>query len=196
MKTILIGTGIMVALLLAFVIVRQISDKNENRASESVEKAIAKYSAALQETNLETAYAQVNNDFNELFARYGSKNAAKIARIIYGDISYNAGDASTAIDMYKQALDDFSQEPALRNLVLSGLGYAFALKKEYPQSIRYFEMIASGNDKVMKSSALFNLGWIYETTGETEKSTALYRQLLSDFPDSTYGEWVKEKVRS
>jgi TolA-binding protein len=57
-------------------------------------------------------------------------------------------------------------------------------------------MIASGNDKVMKSSALFNLGWIYETTGETEKSTALYRQLLSDFPDSTYSEWVKEKVRS
>jgi predicted negative regulator of RcsB-dependent stress response len=65
-------------------------------------------------------------------------NAAKIARIIYGDISYNAGDADTAIAMYTLALEDFNQSPALKNIVLSGLGYAFVLKEEYPRSIQLF----------------------------------------------------------
>lgn len=193
-KTILISAGILVALLMAVVTVRQISHRNENQASEGVEKAVANYSAALQDTNPKTAYDRVKADFGDLFNKYGSKNAVKIARVIYGDISYNAGDADTAIAMYTQALDDFNQSPALKNIVLSGLGHAFVLKKDFPQAIRYFESISADRDKTMKSAALFNLAWIYETTGEKEKSTALYKQLLTDFPESMYTELVREKV--
>ncbi|MBC2711859.1 MAG: tetratricopeptide repeat protein [Desulfosarcina sp.] len=193
LKTILISAGVIVALLLAVATVRQVSDRNENRASELVEKAMAKYSAALQDTNPKTAYDRVKTDFAEIFGEYGSKNAVNIARIIYGDISYSAGDADTAIAMYTRSLDDFSQSPALKNIVLSGLGHAFVLKKDYPQSIRYFEMISADKENTMKSGALFNLAWIYEATGEKEKSTALYKQLLADFPDTMYGDLVREK---
>ena len=193
-KMILIAAGILVALLLTVATVRQVSNRNENRASELVENAVAKYSAALQDTNPKTAYDRVNTDFTHIFDKYGSKNAVKIARIIYGDISYHAADADTAIAMYAQALDDFNQSPALKNIVLSGLGHAYVLKKEFPQSIRYFEMISADKEKAMKSGALFNLAWLYEATGEKEKSTALYKQLLADFPDTMYGDLVREKV--
>lgn len=194
LKTILICTGSVLALLLAVATAHQISDRNENRASELVEKAVAKYSAALQDTNPETAYDRVKTDFTEIFNEYGSKSAVKIARIIYGDISYNAGDADTAITMYTQALDAFNQSRALKNIVLSGLGHAYLLKKEYPQSIHYFEMISADNEKTMKGGALFNLARLYEETGEKEKSTTLYKQLLADFPDTMYGDLVREKV--
>lgn len=194
LKTILISAGILVALLLAVVTVRQISQRNENRASGLVEKAVAKYSAALQDTNPQTAYDRVKADFADLFDKYSSKSAVKIARIIYGDISYNAGDPDTAIAMYTQALDDFNQSPALKNIILSGLGYAFVLKKDYPQSIHYFETISADREKTMKSGALFNLAWLYEATGEKEKSTARYKQLLTDFPESMYTDLVREKV--
>jgi len=193
-KTILISAGILFALLLAVVTVRQISHRNENQASERVEKAVAKYSAAIQDTDPKTAFDRVKDDFGDLFDKYGSKNAVKIARIIYGDISYKAGDADTAIAMYTQALDDFNQSPALKNLILSGLGQAFVLKKDYPQSIHYFETISADREKTMKSGALFNLAWLYETTGEKEKSNALYKQLLTDFPESMYADLVREKV--
>lgn len=196
LKTILIGTGSILALLLILATVRQISDRNESIASERVEKAVAKYSAALQDTDPKTAYGRVKTDFNDLFDNYGSKNAVKIARIIYGDISFNAGDADTAIAMYTHALDDFSQSPALKNIVLSGLGHAYVLKNEYPQSIRHFETISADEEPTMKSGALFNLAWLYETTGEKEKSTALYKQLLADFPDTMYGDLVREKINS
>ena len=175
LKTILISTGILLALLLAVVTVQQISHRNENRASERVEKAVAKYSAALQDTNPKTAYDRIKTDFDDIFNEYGSKNAAKIARIIYGDISYKAGDADTAIAMYTKALDDFNQHPALKNIVQNGLGYAFVLKEEYPQSIRYFEMISADEENTMKSGALFNLAWLYTATGEKEKGTAMYK---------------------
>jgi tetratricopeptide (TPR) repeat protein len=174
LKTILIGAGILLALLLAVVTVRQISHRNENRASERIEKAMAKYSAAIQDTNPKTAYDQIKTDFEDILDVYGSTNATKIARIIYGDISYKAGDADTAIAMYTKALDDFNQAPALKNIVLSGLGHAFVLKEEYPQSIRYFEMISADEEKTMKSDALFNLAWLYTATGEKEKGTAMY----------------------
>ena len=193
-KTILISAGILFALLLAVVTVRQISHRNENQASERVEKAVDKYSAAIQDTDPKTAFDRVKDDFGDLFDKYGSKNAVKIARIIYGDLSYKAGDADTAISMYPPALDDFNQSPALKNLILSGLGQAFVLKKDYPQSIHYFETISADREKTMKSGALFNLAWLYETTGEKEKSNALYKQLLTDFPESMYADLVREKV--
>ncbi len=194
LKMVLISAGIFVALLLAVATVRQVSNRNENQASERVEKAVAKYSAALQDTDATTAYDRVKADFTEIFDKYGSKSAVKIARIAYGDISYNAGDADTAIAMYTQALDDFNRFPALRNIVMSGLGHAYALKKEYPQSIRYFETISADEETTMKSEALFNRARLYEATGEKQKSTALYEQFLTDFPDNMYADMVSEKV--
>jgi tetratricopeptide (TPR) repeat protein len=194
LKTILISSGILVALLLAMVTVRQISNRNENRASERVEKTVATYSAALQDTNPKSAYDRIKTDIADIFDQYGSTEAAKIARIIFGNFSYDAGDADTAIAMYKQALDDFIGLPAIKNIVLNGLGYAFVLKKEYPQSIQYFEMILADKENTLKGSAIFNLAWLYEETGDKEKSVAMYNQLLTDFPESMYGELVKEKV--
>ncbi|MFO7714333.1 tetratricopeptide repeat protein [Desulfosarcina sp.] len=193
-KMILICTGVVLVLLITAATVRQVSERNENRASELVEKAVNMYSAALQDTDPKTAYDRVKADFNAIFNGYGSKNAAKIARILYGDICYHGGDVDTAIVMYTRALDDFTQFPALKNLILSGLGHAYVFKKDYDQAIRYFEMIASDKDKTMQSGALFNLAWLYDAGGDKAKSTSMYKQLLADFPDSLYSELVKETV--
>jgi tetratricopeptide (TPR) repeat protein len=193
-KPILICAGAILVLLLTAATVRQVSDRNENRASELVAKAVNKYSAALQDTDPRTAYDRVKTDFADIFDGWGSKNAVKIARIVYGDICYHADDADTAIAMYTRALDDFGHSPALKNLIRSGLGHAYVLKKDYAQSIRYFEMIAAEKEKTMQSGALFNLAWLYEATGDKEKSATFYKRLLSDFPDTMYTDLVREQV--
>ena len=195
LKTILIGLGAITVLLLIVATVSQVSHRNENLASEQIEKAMTKYTAALADTNPKAAYDQVKSDFNDVFNEYGSKKAVKIARIVYGDISYNAGDADTAVAMYTGALDDFDQSPALKNIVLSDLGYAYLLKAEYPPAIRYFEMISADKEGAMKSDSLFNLAWLYETTGEKARSVALYKELLAEFPDTMYGDLIREKTR-
>jgi len=196
LKSILIGAGSILALILIITVAGQISNRNENKASERVEKALAKYSAALQDTDAKTAYDRVKADFDDIFDAYGSKNTVKIARIAYGDICYNAGDVDAAIASYQQALDDFAQAPALKSIVVSGLGHAYMLKEELPEAIRYFEMLSQDAEKTMKSGALFNLAWLYEATGEAEKSKARYEQLLAEFPNAMYVDLVKERINS
>ena len=195
-KPILIGIGSILTLILIIAVAGQLSNRTENKASAEVEKALAKYAAALQDTDAQTAYDRVKTDFNAIFDAYGSKNAVKIARIVYGDISYQAGDADTAIAMYQQALEDFSEVPALKHLVFSGLGHAYLLKEALPESIGYFERLSTEAEGSMQSAALFNLAWLYDLTGETEKSKARYEKLLAEFPDSIYGDLVREKINS
>lgn len=194
LKTILICSAVVFLSLVIVVTMGQVSRRNEKKASERVEKAVAKYASVLQDKDANAAYEQVKGDFNDIFDAFGSKNAVKIARIVYGDMSYSAGDADTAIAMYRQALDDFNQTQGLKNIILSGLGHAYLLKEEYPQSIQYFEMISKTQEKTLKSDALFNLAWLYETTGDKERSVAHYKQILDDFPDTLYGDLIKEKI--
>ena len=194
LKPILIGVGTLFALLVAFIIVNQVSQSNERRASEMVEGVMAKYAAALADTDAKTAYDRVKPDFEALFDKYGSKHATKVARVVYGDISYNAGDAETAIAVYKHALDDIGQSPALKNIVISGLAHAYQLKGANPSSIEYFSMIADGTDTTLKSDAMFNLACLYEDAGEKAKSRAMIDRLLTDFPGSPYEALVREKT--
>lgn len=192
---IIIGCAAVVFIsLIVVAAVIQVSRRNENKASEQVEKALAKYASILEEKDAKDAYAQVKSEFDDIFNAYGSKQAVKVARIVYGDMSYSAGDADTAIAMYNQALDDFDQSQGLKNIILSGLGHAHLIKKDFPQSIRFFEMISASQEKTLRSDALFNLAWLYEAMGEKERSVAQYKQLLADFPDSVYGELIKEKI--
>ncbi len=181
--------------LITVVVVTQVSHRNEIKASASVEKAMATYASVLKDKDEAAAYEAVKGEFSEIFDAYGSKQAAKIARIVYGDMSYSAGDADTAITMYQKALDDFEQAPAMKPIILSGLGHAYLLKKEYPKSIGYFEKILESQENLLKSDALFSLAWLYETTGDKVRSTEQYKKLLADFPDSVYGDMVKEKIQ-
>jgi hypothetical protein len=92
------------------------------------------------------------------------QNAAKTARIIYGNISYDAEDADNAImPCICKALDDFNQASALKNILLSGLGICIRYERRNIRSpYSYFEMISTENDKTLKSDALFNLAWLYD----------------------------------
>jgi len=196
LKTILIGAGVFLSLILVVAVAGQISSRNENKASLKVEQALAKYSAALGDTDAKTAYDRVKSDFNEIFDRYGSKSASKIARVVYGDISYKAGDADTAIAMYTQVLDDIGDASSLNNIVLSGLGYAYLLKGSHADAIRCFETLSQDGEITMKSGALFNLAWLYAEAGEKEKSRNSYQTLLAEFPNTMYADLVREKINS
>ena len=193
-RPLMITAGCLLAAVLILVTINQISNRNENKASELVRQAVAKYSAALQDTDAKAAFERVKPDFSEIFDRFGSKDATKVARISFGNMSYAAGDADTAIAMYQDALKDIGQTASLKNIVLNGLGYAYVLKENYPEAIRYFEMLAEDDQKLMKDGALFNLALLYGATGNTERSKAYYEQLLAEFPAGMYKDLVKEKI--
>ena len=70
----------------------------------------------------------------------------------------------------------------------------YQAKKDYQAAANHFEKIVSEPDVPMKDEALFNLGEIYEKLGNTEKSQAAFKKILSDYTDSIYIEVVKERI--
>jgi tetratricopeptide (TPR) repeat protein len=139
------------------------------------------------------AYQEVRTEFEQLIAESGDKPGGKLARVIFADISYDAGEADKAIALYQSALEDFTQ-PFYRDQILNGLGYAYEAKKEYETALEYFGKISVGSDPVLKAEALFNMGRLYAALGNTEKSQQAYQKIVADSPQSFYAELAKERT--
>ncbi len=193
-KQIAWGAGIILVLLIMIVSLNQISKSNEKKAFDLYNKAVAKYGASLADTGPEKAYDNVKSDFNHILDEYSGKSGGKLARVAFADICYNAGDADAAIAMYKTAMDDLGGDPTFKQIIVSSLGYAYELKADLDNAIRYFEMISTGASNFLKSSSLFSLGRLYEKKGDRDKSIAAYRKIESDFPTSRYLSIVREKT--
>ena len=46
----------------------------------------------------------------------------------------------------------------------------------------------------MRAEALYNLGWLYDKLGQTEKSKEAYNKIVSEHPDFIYIDLVKERM--
>ena len=182
---ILIGTGI-----------RYFSIKAENTAFTLLSQNQIKYETLLRQNGPQKAQSEVAADFDGILKKYSTKKGGKLARVVYASICFKAGNLDQAIALYNESLDDFKSDPFLKNLILSGLGYAHEEKRDLDRAVKYFDMIVAGPDPVMKGGALYHLGRIYDTKGNRDKSIAAYKQLLDHHADSIYTELVKEKLGS
>ena len=189
-----IGLGIFLSLIIIISGIRYFSNQSENEASVLLREAMVKYEAAVKDNGPEKAYADVEADFQKILEEYSGKDAGKIATVKYAGICYDAGNTDKAIELYKEAIQDFSGHPSFENLILSGIGYAYEKKKDYKTAVTYFEKITQGSNPLMKDEALFNLGRLYGEIGERDKSMEAFKTILSDYAESMYIEIVKEKV--
>jgi tetratricopeptide (TPR) repeat protein len=168
--------------------------KSENRASFLLQQAVAKYQTLVKAGNPNKAYVEAGKDFGLIMEKYSGRKGGKLARFTYAEICYAAGDYDKAIANFNKSLVDFNDEPFLKNLVLSDLGYSYNAKKDYKTSAKYFEMIVTTPDYSIKDEALFNLGELYAEIGDNDKSIDAFKKILSDHSGSMYTEIAKEKV--
>jgi tetratricopeptide (TPR) repeat protein len=180
---ILVGTGI-----------RYFSIKTENTAFTLLSQSQIKYETLLKQNGPQKAFSEVAADFERILKKYSTQKGGRLARVIYASICYKAGNLDQAIALYNESLKDFKSNPFLKNLILSGLGYAHEEKKDLESATRYFNMIVAGSDPVMKSEALYHLGRLYDAKGDRDKSIEAYKQLLDRHAGSIYTELVKEKL--
>ncbi|MFZ0134164.1 MAG: tetratricopeptide repeat protein [Desulfobacterales bacterium] len=138
------------------------------------------------------AYQEVKADFEQLIAESGDTPGGRMARVVYADICYDAGEADKAIALYQGALDNFSQ-PFYRNQILNGLGYAYEAKHQPEKALEYFDKVATSSDPVLRAGALFNMGRLYAAQGQAEKSRQAYRKIVADSPQSLYAELAGER---
>jgi len=167
---------------------------SENKAFFLLQQGVVKYQTLLKASNPKKAYLDAGKDFELIMEKYSNRKGGKLARFTYAEMCYAAGDYDKAIANFNKSLVDLSDEPFLKNLILSDLGYSYMAKKDYTTSAKYFEMIVTTPDYSIKDEALFNLGELYAKIGDQDKSIDAFKKILSDHSGSMYTEIVKEKV--
>ena len=168
--------------------------KSENKAFFLLQQGVVKYQTLLNASNPNKAYLDVGKDFELIMEKYSGRKGGKLARFTYAEMCYAAGDYDKAIANFNKSLVDFNDEPFLKNLILSDLGYSYKAKNDYKTSAKYFEMIVTTPDNSIKDEALFNLGELYDAIGDKDKSIDAFKKILSDHSGSMYTEIVKEKI--
>jgi tetratricopeptide (TPR) repeat protein len=170
-------------------------NKAENKASALLEACMTQYETILKDKGPDKACRDMEKDFQIIFEKYSKTAAGKLARVNYANICYNAGDYEKAITLYENAVAGFDDKPLFKNLILSGLGYAYEGIKDFKTAAACFEKIAQGQDAVMKDEALFNLGRLYASTGDKGRSMDAFKKIVAEYTDSLYFELAKEKVK-
>ena len=173
---------------------RFFAQRAEAKAFLLLDQSIAKYEAHKKATSAEAAYQKVSAEFQRIIEKYGGNAGGKLARASYAGISYDAGDYTKAIELYKRSLNDFIDHPLVYNLILSELGYAYQQTGDNPNAVVYFEKLAATTNSNIRDEALFNLGILYEKLGDTDKSQQAFNQILSNYPNSMYFDIVEEKL--
>lgn len=185
--------AILVGLIVVVSGYRFFSIRSENNAEALLNQAVAKYQTALNGQDSEKAYQTVSEDFQLILNKYGSKNSGKIARVIFANICFDAGDYAKAIELYRQSLEDFKKHAFMINLIRNDLGYAHEQLNDIPMAVSYFEKIAENQEPILRDDALFNLGVLYENSGDHQKSADAFQRIITEHPDSMYIEMVKER---
>jgi tetratricopeptide (TPR) repeat protein len=188
-------------LILATVaVMRFVSNSNEDKASRIWAEIKTTYQSVLQnETDAgtagaEAALAAVEADFTQLIDKYGDKHSGKLARLNYAQLCLAAGKADLARPHFITSLAALGDDPAWREITLSGLAHALVQTGEHAQAAARFEELLASEGSVLKADALFQLGWLYGQSQESEKARQAYERLLADYPDSIYAELVRDQI--
>ena len=114
------------------------------------------------------------------------------------DALYNLANYDGAIKVYKEALAKIQPEGLPAELV-DKLHYSFAwayLKQgEFKEAIREFQKTAKeSQDKIIRVSALCQIGDTYQDSGDYDKALEMYDEILKNYPDSSYGDYVQYQL--
>jgi tetratricopeptide (TPR) repeat protein len=187
-----LGTILIIAVIISGI--RFFSIRSENNASALLDESLTKYNNLKAEKKPAEVYDEISADFQFIFNKYDGKDSAKLARLIYANICYNAGKYKQAIELYKTALTEFAEYPVIHHQILSNIGYAYEQEKDYSTAVGYFEKISSAPELMMRDEALFHLGRLYDKLGQNEKSREAYNKILTDHQDFIYIDLVKERM--
>ncbi len=193
-QQLIIAAGVFCAAVLVFVGMQYVSGRSQAKALSLLETAVASYGQAVVPKGPLKAFEEVEKDFELILKNYSSNAGGKLARVTFAQYNFAAGRPDRAIALYEKALEDFSGDPLYKAIIASGLGYAHALKGDTPKAISYFEQVVSGPKTGTRSDALFNLGLLYEQTGQKAKSIEAFKKIKDDYPESFYSELAGGKA--
>ena len=189
-----IGIVVVFAALATFSVVRFFAAKAENRAFQLLHANLLTYQAASRDSAPDQALAKVAPQFESLLADYGRREGGKLARLVFADLNYRAGDYDAAISHFNKVLEALPPDHFVYGSALSGLGYAYLETGKKDDAAACFEQIVEGHHPQLQNDALYQLGRLYGEQGRTEKQKEIFQRLLDEAPAYMYADLIKRQI--
>lgn len=191
-----IGVILVFSSLAVFSAVRYFSMQAENRAFQRLSVSLKAYQEALSGSAPQEALEKVKPQFESLLADDGQREGGKLARLVFADLNYRAGNHDDAIINYEQALDLLPSEHFAYGSALSGLGYAYIAAGNSDKALACFERLVAGNHPQLKADALYQSGRLYGEQGQADKQKEMYRRIMDEAPSFVYADLIKHRIES
>lgn len=193
-KILTYGCATFAGIVVLIAAVSYYQERQDRKSAILLGSISAKYENLVQAGQQEEALAAVRDDFQKLIDGYAGRPAGRLGRLVYAHYCLANGNYDDAITHYRTALNDYSGDPSLQNIILNGLGSAFQQKGQDDAAADTYAQLVATDSPVLKDAALFNLGIIYDRQGNSDGVKVVYQQLITDFPDSMYAAVARERV--
>ncbi len=115
---------------------------------------------------------------------------------------YNLSRFDEAIVAYRVSLDSlkafsglYTQSRELRDKIHYGLAWSYLKVGDFPSAQEMFQKVVTlSSDKIVKLSALCQLGDTYQDAGDYPKAVETYQNFLRDYPQSAYDDYVQYQL--
>ena len=195
-RSIAMGAGIVLVLLLAILFFQKWNERNEGNAYKMLTSAIETYqmvNSPYREGSPQE-YKNVLELFNEINAKFPRTSSGKLAALYKGNIYLRLGEFDEAIKAYKSYLENGGKEKLYRAFAMEGLGYSYEGKKDYEKAIGAYQKLIDLGENFQVANAHLGMGRCYEKMGKTREALEHYRSFISASPKSQMANIVLRKI--
>ncbi len=195
-KSIAIGGGIVLALVLIIFLYQRWDGRNEGNASQMFRLAVESYravSSPYREESLQE-YKTVAEKFDEVIAKFPGTSAGKIAILYKGNIYLRLSEFENAIKAYEDFLRKMGKGKLYRSFAMNGLGYSYEGKKEYEKAASAYQKVVDLGESFLLTDAYLGLGRCYEKLGKTKEAVENYKNFVKVSKKSEMTNMVLRKI--
>lgn len=193
-KKIINGVCVALAVVIGYSLYLFYSKTQEDKAFYQLSQDMAWYEKATQQSADAVSLEEIKKKSDAFFDDYSGTSASMLARANYAQLFFRKGDYNEAVKRYTELLGNVRRDEGLINLALCALGQSYKALNKPEEAIRNFETLVDSSCPLKKDEALFNMGLIYESKGDTEKSRKAFSRIVDEFPDSMFKDMAKDKI--
>jgi tetratricopeptide (TPR) repeat protein len=195
-KSIAMGVGIVLILLLAVFFFQKWDKRNEGNAYQMLTSVVETYqmnSSPAREGSPQE-YNKLLERFNEIITKFPGNSAGKLAVLYKGNIHLRLGEFDEANKAYESYLEKAGKEKLYRAFAMEGLGYSYEGKKDYEKAIGAYQKLVDLGETFQLANAHLGMGRCYEKVGKAREALEHYRSFINASPKSQMANIVLRKI--